>query len=82
MEYRLPITIVTSTIIKFLGIDWSVLCTGSVENYILTPFVLDNNTNCTYSTLQDAINAASPHDTLQVANGIYRENIALNKCLI
>ncbi|WP_048080198.1 right-handed parallel beta-helix repeat-containing protein [Methanobacterium arcticum] len=41
--------------------------------------VVDINTNKTYSSIQSAINAASPYDTIQVGSGIYTENIVINK---
>jgi len=34
-----------------------------------------------YSTIQGAVNAANPGDTIQVAAGLYNENVVLNKAL-
>ena len=35
--------------------------------------------NCDYSKIQDAINEANPRDTILVKDGIYTENIKINK---
>ena len=37
--------------------------------------------NCDYSTIQDAISAASPGDIIEVHNGTYYENVTVNKQL-
>jgi len=34
-----------------------------------------------YQTIQEAINAASPRDTILVASGVYEENVVVNKSL-
>lgn len=39
------------------------------------------DTGFVYSTIQEAINAASPGDTLSVHEGIYNENVVVNKSL-
>ncbi|ADZ10529.1 parallel beta-helix repeat [Methanobacterium lacus] len=43
--------------------------------------VLNLNTNQTYSTIQDAVNDASPNDIIQPLSGTYIENILISKTL-
>jgi hypothetical protein len=47
----------------------------------LTPAVHDLNTGMTYPTIQAAVNAANPHDTLLADPGTYRESVTVNKPL-
>jgi hypothetical protein len=47
----------------------------------MVPTVLDVHSGLTYSTIQSAVNAANPNDTLQVGAGVYQENVTINKSL-
>ncbi|MFA5771401.1 MAG: NosD domain-containing protein [Thermoplasmata archaeon] len=42
---------------------------------------VDDNGGANYTKIQDAINAASPGDTVYVYNGIYNEQITINKAI-
>ncbi len=49
--------------------------------YSCSNLVTNTNTMLTYTTIQDAINAATAGDVLEVCPGTYNENITLNKRL-
>lgn len=45
------------------------------------PLTVDDNGGAMYTTIQAAINAAIPGDTIYVWNGTYYENVLVNKCV-
>jgi hypothetical protein len=45
------------------------------------PAVLDMNTHLSYATIQEAVNAANPGDTVLADAGTYSESVTINKAL-
>ena len=70
---RLPNNV---NVIYYAGVDSN----GVTINYN-SNIVTDINNGKTYTSIQNAVNAASPYDTLQVASGTYTENIIVNNPL-
>jgi parallel beta-helix repeat protein len=63
-----------------LKIGWIlalVLVTGLAESAIITV----GPNGCDYSSIQKAVNAASPGDTIEINNGTYYENVNVTKSL-
>ena len=50
----------------------------NAANTCVSP-VLNQNSGITYITIQEAVNAASPNDVIRVSEGIYPENVLVNK---
>jgi len=58
-------------------LDW-----GDVATYVEYSFIVENETTgLYYQTIQLAIDAASPSDTITVAAGTYEENVVVDKML-
>ena len=51
-------------------------------NQTKLPIPYNTRTNVHYTTIQSAINGASPGDTIKVESGIYKENLVINKNII
>ncbi len=49
---------------------------------VVAQSTLDVCLGCTYETIQDAIDAADPEDTIRVAQGVYTENLVITKGII
>lgn len=62
--------------------SWAPILEGSDPTLKVSHFVENDNTGTTYGSIQAAINAAAPGQTLNVWAGTYNENVVVNKTLI
>jgi len=67
--------LITCVFSNFIPVE---ICTATDENTLYVGGTQTGN----YSSIQEAIDAASPDDTIFVYSGIYYENIAINKSII
>ncbi len=88
IRYTSPITIVTTTILKFMAVDDAGnKAPVQTQNYTLTTMlnntVLNRNTGQIYSHIQDAINdiLTSNGNIIEITSGTYIEDIILDKIL-
>jgi len=61
-------------ILLIIGVNQSVTLVGSPSSSVI-------RVSEDYPTIQEAINAASPGDTILVSSGIFRESIVINKSI-
>jgi len=70
-------------------VNWEVYTTAQYKvqtgqaqtKFIAANHFVDDDGTAGYTTIQGAINAANPLDTIYIYNGIYRENVVVNKTL-
>ncbi|MEW5744701.1 MAG: chitobiase/beta-hexosaminidase C-terminal domain-containing protein [Nitrospirota bacterium] len=77
--YSAPIVVLTTTTLKFFSIDFA----GNQEavkseTYAISPIRIAN-TGHTYTSLQDAYNAAADNDTIQVQGTYLVQNLNVNR---
>ena len=61
-------------VICFFGmLTLSMISASAIDRYV------DDDGSQAYTTIQDAINAANPGDTIYVYNGTYNENVVVDK---
>jgi len=77
-EHKFRKLLVASLILSFIILSTTLLSiiVNPTEALSATIYVPDN-----YSTIQEAVNAANPSDTIIVRDGTYTENIDVNKTL-
>ncbi|MDD4308417.1 MAG: right-handed parallel beta-helix repeat-containing protein, partial [Thermoplasmata archaeon] len=61
--------------------EWAPILEGSDPTVKVSHLVENDDTGITYGSIQAAINAAAPGDTLNVWAGTYYENVIVNKTL-
>ncbi|GEM_PF-1976256 len=65
--------------INIIIIIFLLLTINCVSAATITVDMHDNNTNFTFSSIQDAIDHAQENDSIAIKNGIYCENLIINK---
>ena len=70
-------------IISCIVLSMLLICTVSVSSspYIHNILYVDDDGTADYTTIQEAVNAASEGDTIYVYNGVYQENVLVGKSL-
>ncbi|GAG21646.1 unnamed protein product, partial [marine sediment metagenome] len=65
-------------LIAFLTLAFTIQSASAAE---LMTWYVDDDASADFDNIQNAINAASPGDAIQVAPGTYWENVVINKQL-